>query len=1025
MPATPQAEKQLNLPHVAYNNFYHAFTSSGKRAVVLLYAALVVAVVGMVYFAFFPAGWVVELHEVPQGGAALATVRQVQAGYRTLPCLAEAYYAFTFYSAGPIAVSAVLVWALAGFAVLGWAALLAAATRMDGVWGYALYFVFGCWVYMAEGARLFFGTDPWRLLSLALGLACLAPALLFKNRIVSWSLASQVAVNAATLTTYLLMGYVLHGFAGLHQLVTYPLAAAGIVVIFFVFFTSRELMNLILLVATNHEQVNRRQPFWRILTLMLVVVLSLWVLAAQAYGYLKSDGWLAYASVLLAITALCAVFTLQNMYHQLREWLTVPLAFALFILGAGVLACGTLLYAFGSGEYNVMSQTLRFTLLVYALISTLYLLYLLVYFTPYLRKRVNIFYVFLEPPRPTPLRFLAAWFITLVVVALVEGSSRFRTPMCWLTGANNQRADNAQLMGNAAEAKRSYAATLTSAAGDVKANYNLAALTLAEEGPLAAAGTQVTTWYDNAETARAFAYARLNHGNTLMARNLRREAIAAYQRHISRWPDARVLNNLAGHFRAGGEPDSAIHYLKQALLLAPSDGALYANLALIYSENGKNEEARKFLQAAVEVQPARAAVLQNAAYWNMTAGLQNPIPLSGSAPSLADTTLPTATRYSLALAELHAGRIAQADAAANSLLRAGEPPEALMLKLLTLAQTDSIDNLLSRYAFLYETVPYYRALAAHTLGVYYAQHGVPEAAQVYFTQSAQNGKQLKLGADSLLAAYTLADAGGYDAAYTLLGKYRAYHPEAYKPATREIAILLRAFNKPELAEWDLADATPEEILRLGIYAHQAGHLEITSQVYQQLVQKDSLTTVPYLEIGRMFRDQADSLALIQFDAGLPRNPKDVLLLTEKARSLLRMGRSTQVQAIMNELSASHGTHPEVQLLQAEAALAARTPAPAQTLLEVLHAERPLDTRITLQLAAVYVQTNNPVAALKLLDRAVTLNPQNYRLWLRYAAAALAMNQDADARIGADNALKTTYTETQRKQVQAELKQLGL
>lgn len=1015
-----------SLPYTAFNNFYFGFATGGKRLFGLLYGCVVLGVVALLFFTYQPYRWVAQLQTIPEATRQVVPVQTLEANYRQVPLLAEAYTVFANYAASPLDVNPVLLWMLVAFSALGWSALLAAASRIEGFWAYAIYAACGLYVYAAEPAQLFFGTDPFKLVSVALLLVMLLPALGFRYRWWVRSLPVQVGVNAALFAVYFVIAHAFNGLAGVHQLATYNLLVQGALVVLFLVMTGRELVNAVLLVATNQPEPARRRPLWLIVTLVGLLLLIQLLLLLQDFGALPRYETYLQPTHLLAVTMLACVFTLQNIYHQLRGSMQVPMAFVAAILGFCLVVLSTLIYCYGSAEYLVRAQTDRLILLTNVSIGGLYFVYVLLHFGPFLRRKINIYYVLLEPPTRAGFRYIAVLLIAICFLFFMEGYTHWRTGVLWLGANSNQRGDNARLHPATAESEKrateAYAFTLAFTPGDTKANYNLASYRIAQNASRAV----IETLYRQAESLAPFPYARLNHGNYLVGMGRPSAAYIAFKENLDRWPDARVLCNLAAQYRRdAGKPhgaDSAVYYLRQAIVADPHLGAAMANLARLYAENNRPAEARKFLQAALDVSPNDDAVLANAAYHNLMGDAGGPLALPSFQKIVADSTRDLGLRCNLLLTALRSHDHATLQAGARTLLGQSEGGETQLLALLADLDQDSLAIAQSRYALIAQYHALQKALAAHALATYYHSRQVPEMAAPFFMVAAQNG----LASDSVLVAHMLIDAGNLDAAYGLLTRYRANHMDDFRTIGREVAMLLRAtgHNELALAEWNFADITLAEALRLGIYAHHAGNLGIAVETYVELVKRDTATTLPYLEMGRMYRPLGDSLALIQYDAGLPRNPTNFMLRLEKARSLQRLRKQAEADKLIAALQQEQPNNFDLQLLLAERHLQANQLDVAVAALLKLHAQQPLNVRVVDLLAQAYDAQQNYVAGNQLTAAALRTNDRNATLWAWHARFAAALDQPDEAAYARKQAEVFTYGDAEKKALTVTFKAWG-
>lgn len=109
-----------------------------------------------------------------------------------------------------------------GLLVLGWGALLTAATRMQGFWPYLVYFAWVSWLFLSRAANFWAGVDPFYIVSLGLAMGALLPAYLVQSGL--WRLPLRATGVLLTLLVAAVLGspFLWKGPVVLHDSLTYP-----------------------------------------------------------------------------------------------------------------------------------------------------------------------------------------------------------------------------------------------------------------------------------------------------------------------------------------------------------------------------------------------------------------------------------------------------------------------------------------------------------------------------------------------------------------------------------------------------------------------------------------------------------------------------------------------------------------------------------------------------------------------------------------------------------------------------------
>lgn len=1028
-PLTAAAE----LPAVRPLYFLATFARWGRVTAWVLWGLLALALGALLLAEAWPAALVLELLPVIDGTTRLVDVTTHTVEGIALATRAPSLSGYVTLVAAPLEVSLGLTLAWAALQAVGWGALLAASSRITSAWGYAIYVVVGWALVSGEGAQLIAASDPYRLVVGGLVLAVLVPAYACRQRLITLSLAGQVLLFTGLFAAYYGGAYLLGDAPGLHRVTTHALPALVAVVLFTILLTAREPLNFIFLLTTNGRTPERRQPMWVILALAL----SLLALGGLALANDVLDlGLSLYVRPLhlLALALLVAPVTGQNVYHQLRGMMPAQLAFVLLILSCGLLTVGTALYAYAAGEVLLMALVERLAALVYTVFGGLYLIYVLLHFIAYLQRRVNIYYVLLEPPHPTNVRYLVVWFLGLMLLLFLEGQGRWRTVQLASATLSNQRADNALLQGDLSSALDAYRRTVNDVSiverprGDWKANYQLAALGYSSERSLAAAAA----YYRQAEVYRPFVPARLNHANLLVAHQRRAEAIVVLAAPGPGADDPRLLSNLAGLYLAAGQPDSAILTLKRAVAADPSVAYVYANLAQVYRAHGRDELAGPLLRVAATMAPRDPRVVVNAAAYALERRVPERWPrLDLEQARRADW--PAAARLNLALlavraaeqattVEERARRAAEADALANALVDDDriEVGQALLIKLMTQLAADSLAQAHSRAEFLAERVSELRGLACHTMGVHYAAAGAYPKAADYFGRAARAG----LSTDSVAEGQLRALSGDLVTAATQLDRYRAYHAEVWNEVAREVSLIERAVGQAEqaLMTYPSARYTAAERLRQVRYATLHGDQAGAAEGLEAAAAADSTSAQPYLLAAEFVRAGNDSLPLLYLRAGRARLPQSVLLRLAQARVQTRLGQVAAARSLLDSLQAElpeprtrAADSLEVlwQTAQAEWLLTTGQDSAGLGLLERLIARRPLDDRLQ-RLWVERMARRDVSEAMRGLYDAITLNDHSAQLWALAAQLNARVSRPREAREAAERALSLTWPEARRE-----------
>jgi tetratricopeptide (TPR) repeat protein len=998
-------------PFIRYDYFVGLLSPLGRRMLYGLQAILVLAAVLLVLNYHMPTLWHQPLATVADTQLEEVILEPVTSQYRQLNILGRAHSHYLTYTAPRMVPNMTVVLLCFGLIVLAWACLLAAASRMEGLAGYAIYFLFTSWIYISGTGALIGGTTFQMLWAAVIMLVVLGVAYLFRARILPWSTPYQIPVFGAMLAIVFGVIYGINGLAGLYKASTTGLPILLVLVLFALLMTSRNLLNLVLLLLNNRSTAARRSPGWLV---MLALLLAAAFQIMLALPYLDFLGFelpfhLGIRPVhVFVLASVCNIVLIQNVYADYRDQVPSLGAFVALVIGLNLLALATWALFAANQEFTFRTQIERTSAMLFALVGILQLIYIFINFYPAISKKVNVYYTLSESRL---FRFEAVWLSAITLFVLVEGQNRWRLYYSMITAYKNASADYSLMVQEPNDALIFYNDGLGFSPHDIKSNFNRASL-LIERGKFYQDDNesfQIIKHYEDADYQGQYAPACINLGNfwQLLAQNER--AKSAYRTHLQIQPDPYIASNLARYYLNDNQPDSALVFLKSGLQDNLELGELYSNMAIVYRRYGKFREAEQFMALAQESAPANDYILENA---QLLALLRRQIPAAGSQLTPEITNRPTLNGALLAYRQ---SAYRQADQLATTLLRTEPSAEVALLKVMTQTEVDSMENAISRYRFLTEQYPDYKGVAGHNLGVYYLKKEVPEMAANYFEQSVAGGFQL----NRLNEAYMYLDAGLTDKGYTLLAQFKIDNPDLASRAAREMALVELAEGNETAAKalWDMNDMTLYEAIRLARYGfNMQGNEQLANTYLQTWVDKDSSLVEPYLEIARFFLqeksyEEADKLV----GYGLDRQPKHIPLLLTRAEIYIASKQQSKAQAALKQLESLSLNRPQkAELLRLQAQLAQESGNADETeklLLEAFQLN-PYSVELLRPLAELYAEQKAWKKGYDIVGKAFDLNNRNEWIWY-YLGLFSAKNDMTESAIAAYQQAIEWSTDKQR------------
>ena len=996
------------LPFLPPHFFYYQLTLTQKRMFLGL-MALIVFAAGLWLFVYErPDHWGLSVSSVPETYAEVLAVDTVSHAYRDFPLTFRVYRQQVGYSASQLRPEALPFQLAFGLLLIGWTVILAVSSSISSRWAFLFYLLFGLFLHSTGVASVLL-PDPWwgRLLEFGLILLFLGLAYLFQSRILRVNLPGRLLVIGGSMAFLFGLAYQTQGWLTLQQMGGESFVFLTMVSFFFLLLIGKEPTNLLIYAATNQPNPRHRlAPRWilAIYGLWLVVMLC-WV---DEFLGLKLTGiQLSFRPAhLLALSSILTVFLSQNLFHQLRSVVSSVGNFTLLLSAWALISLSTWFLFAASFDPVWVYAIERLAVILFAAVGLGHMFFTFTNHRFLLANKVNGFYLMGNGPR---FPYAAIWLIGLIFLILAEGVESWKSLRLLPQSYAVQLADGYLLRDQREDARLHYEIALRATEASPKANYNLASLLLIDPDQL----REAVRHYRLAGAGFDFPYGNLNAANLLLASQAGEAAEEVLREGVARFPDNALLwNGLGNFFLKSQQPDSAIAAYQKALLAELDLGPVYSNLAQLYWQYQRPEDARAFFRAALETPDPGAATLISASWYQLAAGdslaLPDPERYGYRDPLLS---------YNYQLLHIDQSPSPADRAQLKRLADEAQAPDALLLDAYQMLRDDSVAYALSRMQFLANQYPGYAAIGNYVVGIHFYERDLPELAQVYFERAGEAGDPRGW----LYAAKMDIDLGRLAAGNDSLSVLRARSEALYEECSREIALLLSAVGQPLYAqtEWDLSTLTIDERVRLGRYADSAEYFSIALRTYQDLVAEEGAEVVPYLELGRIYNRYCDSLALVNLALGLEKASGDPRLRLAYARAWLCADQPGRGLAQLDSATFGADLAPDSARLWARIRLAQGDTAAAIAQLDTLVQADPYDRRSILLLAEVYLAQQKTFEGYTLLTNSLAINDRHPRLWYYYAAFAhLAGDVDAAANAEAQ-ALALAFGPEQRAAMRAD------
>ena len=782
----------------------------------------------------------------------IAPIRTDTVGYRAVTVEVPLRWGFGVHVGEAVVPKAWGVLLSALFVVLGWAALLTAVTRMRGFLPYLVYFAWVAWVFMAEAAQSWAGTDPFYIVSFAIALVGAFPAYLGQSGLWRRPVGLTFLLSAGVIGALMLLPAFWHREVSVVALIqpwiAYPalILFAGALVV---------ALSAPLIVASLWVYVQERTKAG--IPLFLGGAVAILFLSAILFWVPKEAAYEVAVPVVLLMGAL-GFFFIQPYFPSVAGVFSQPMALLWAWAGLGMLWTGGLLYHGHNHEYMFLYRVGEVMRVCLAVGFPLVAVYLGLNFWPLWQAKKGFYWDLTKSLR---MGLAVYYFGVIALLSFFEARNDWPTARLSLRLYASVRGDHALLQGDLEEALSWYQRAILVVPEEAKANYNLARL----EARSLRDVERSTERYEKAFSQKPFLPAALQASLIWLAGDRSVAAIQALQRYIQSTPPAApAYNMLAYAFYRAGYLDSAAYYWKAAIAADPSDPLYYLNLALLYARYGKPTWATRALESLPSTHDLPEGLCDNLLYLRLL-GYPSPAGVQCQSPN------------------------AQWLGAANDTTPVSAFMQALGRGDMRLAES------IARY--LAEQDAERRSAVMRLLGLGFWKAGHARRAAEAFLAA-------ETPLDSLYAAYAYGDAGCLEIAFRLASWLGALYNSLEEPARQEASILLAAAGRLSEANFYASPSAWRDLDYLR-FAHLVRHTQKLNEavlILRPFVDKGAAYDVPYMSVAEMFLSYGDTSGAIEnIQAGLERVRFSVGLKVLWARILAAQGRRDSARAMLESV----------------------------------------------------------------------------------------------------------------------------
>lgn len=1006
-------KKLQSLPVYPLHQFFFDLSKLNRVLFIGLFLTILGLSAGILFTHENPVDYAVDVKEISTSQTHPVTLETIETNYREFDVDASITTHETWFVASAIISHKEYTIAFMIVLAFGFSFLLAAATGITGFWSYPVLFVFIMFLYLSEAASEIWGQeqDVWKVLPLIA--AFIVPAYLFQQKIIRLNLALRFTVFFVLHVVLYFLVWRESDWLGWHRMASQGFTVLSFVVIGFLFFIGKDIVNMLMIATTNLKNPKKRFRVAQI-AIAFVSIFAIQLLLLQEYADLD---WVEDLNLglrpmhFILVASVVTVATSQNIYPAIKSRFHGKASFTFLIGSFVIISLASILYYSLQGEELWVRIVERHGMINITVVGLLFFAYILYNFRDLIQQQVNVYFLLMMPKR---MMYIVVVFFSIIGVVAFEAKDQKKTLKVrssiyenlvgdyWTQNAlkRNQEAaillqtnnyDESKLVKSEADewyktATLAYENALNFSATNPKSHYNYATLLLAGD---AGSKGRAFEHLRISQQYKPFAYAALNHGFARKESDLEEKAMQIYLDYLAKQKNKYVLNNLAMLYADANDPDSALINLKEALRLDDKMSSVYSNMALIYHEHEKKKEAKDFFQASIETKEPSSTAIANAFAYNLLSNDTLNIP--AGVRDFARGSNDNRVTYNLVLSDYIKGNRDKAQQMVKQRLAESDNPDLMVLDILHKFKANQIELGISQAKGLEINFPEYAGVANHLVGIMYYQNGVPEMAFEFFRKAADAG----IEEDHLNALRTRLDLGWHEDAFLEMQPLRILYEdndELYNELRKESAMLSAAHGDyiGSMTEWDFEDITPNQRALISLYAGAAGKTEIALENFRTMILEDSSTIIPYLEMGRIYIDINDDRALEDLPYGLTFEPNNIPLKIELARAQMKMGNMSRGLEITEELMSKDSSNYDIQILQAEADLYSRDTALALTRLIRLNKKNPINKKVLELMADTYVKLlvrkeyNETID--ELLYNSKELNNNNPKVW--YALAIL-------------------------------------
>ncbi len=906
------------------------------------------------------------------------------AHYLELEVVLDVYRQWGTYIAGILSANELSMWIYVAGQITGWSVVMAFATRIRSRWSLIFFLAFLLFILLSDISAIFLYPGSFPVIEVTLSIVLLGITYLVQ---INWLKLTSLAIFGlcwsvlAAVWTYL---YINYGWTAWLHTANSQYYLILLVTVALVWFASKDLVNILIVAANNHRRVHTRWSLRWMRVALLIIFFYLLYLAVVYHLALEVSPVIRPLHYFLLATFFL-VFTSQNLLRPVQFVFTSHSNFSFLILGWIIIVLSFLFLHFSSGDLTFIRAFEKLVSVFTLIVTALYIFYLEFGFTRMIRERINVFYLL---GRGVRIPFPAIMLAGLLAVLVYETTENWKSFRIFTQSYFLMEGDKAYLQGNYSLARNTYDMAIAWIPASPKGNYNLGVILMKDQDQFSQAliaFDKVSNFYDNP-------FATLNKGFILQQLGLNQEAKEILLRNPANHPVAEsyIAHNLSNLYLSESEPDSSLVYLKKSLLANPENSLGYTHMAGIYDIFGREKLVKELTKASLETEHPSNVSLVNALSYDIEGVVESANQLG---PQLQEKFTDLALSQNYLYYLMHENHRSQAMEHALFMADSLNLPQGNMLAGYLLMLSGSLEQGISRLDYVNLAYPIFSATGNMLLALAYWKAGAWNMAREYFERSGDLGNPegyLNMARMDIIL-------GRQDTAAKVLYQLRGEYDTLKDEVAKELAMLLQAYGQPIYAqtEWNINELDFNERMRISLYADSAEHYLWALENFRNMLAKDSSLVAPYLEMGRLYLRDQDTLALSTFKLGLTVDPQNPHLKLGVADAFLEHNEADSAKFYLQSIRDTLAANPSYLSTYARLLLQQGDTAQAINKLEVAHMAHPLKIEQILELLSLYIATEETVTARNLVVEALQYNDQNPNLWLYYARIMHFWERDKD------------------------------